>query len=211
MGGVTMQCDPDGTPTDPALRTCLKQLAQRGAKLAVQYTGAAVEIPRMGAEVAVAWVDIANIPALNAAGWLTDIGNGSFILSPTGRTIVRLMKAGPSPAEASAGGSPALPELAPRAAPESPLAWFRSRRHKDGSPLLCDEAFNAGERLNEDFNRAQMMPRTTVNWEAVSRTDDESRGMAGIARERGGGASAAQERVRRALAAVPPEFAGLLM
>lgn len=217
MGPLIVDRDADGLPAVPAIRTCLRLLAQRGAKLTLLAAGAAVEIPRKGSDVAVAWIDVEHIPTLVAADWLIEISEGRFILSSSGRSIVRLMKAGPSPTEAGAGSSgappppPGTPTIAPPTAPDSPLAWLRARRQKDGTPLLSDEAFTAGERLAEDFYRAQLSPRVTVDWDAIARTGDERRGMAGIERERGCGVSAAQARVRRALAAVPPELSGLLM
>lgn len=215
MGGLIVTRDDDGLPQDPEIRASLKMLSQRGAKLVILSNGAAIEAPRKGADVAVAWVDATQIPALDAAGWLTCIGNCRFILSPAGRSIVRLMKAGPSPAEATNGPAsaplPPLPLVAARVAPESPLAWMRTHKDRNGKPLLNDEAFAAGERLRADFDAAQMLPRTTVDWEAIPRTGDERRGMAGVERERGGGAAAAQVRVRRALAALPPELVGIVM
>lgn len=222
MPGLTGADDPardsDGVPVDPALRACLRMLAQRGARLVVRGAGAVVEAPRKGGDVAIAWLEAAHAPTLTAVGWLTDIGDGRCVLSPAGRAIVRLMKAAPSPAAAGAGTTappPATAPLPPLASPrhdaDDPLAWLRARRTRTGGPYLTDEAFTAGERLREDFHRAQMMPRVTANWQAVERTADESRGLAQGARERGGGAVDAGERVRRALRAVPPELADLLI
>jgi len=217
MPGLVVRREADGTPSDPALRNCLRQLAQRGAKLMAQAQGATVEAPRKGVETAVSWIDIAMIPQLDATGWLTGIGDGRFILSPAGRTIVRLMKAAPSPAEATAGGAaaPNPPDATaatstPRTEPDHPLAWLRTHRRKDGTAYLSDQTFEAGERLRDDFHRAAMMPRVTVDWEAIPRSRSEQRGMA-AARGGGGGNSEAQNRVRRALAAVPPELSGLLV
>jgi hypothetical protein len=67
----------------------------------------------------------------------------------------------------------------------------------------------AGERLRADFTRGQLMPRITANWS----------GVAGRRRGGGGGGMAemsdaivaARQRVERALVAVGPDFAGLLL
>ena len=73
--------------------------------------------------------------------------------------------------------------------------------------------FEAGERLRADFFFAQMTPRTTTNWSAVSsarrgrRYGASSHGVAEISDR----AAAARECVRRALAAVGPELSGVLI
>jgi hypothetical protein len=90
---------------------------------------------------------------------------------------------------------------------ESPLAWLARRRGRDGRPLIEAHQFQAGERLRADFTRANLMPRTTSNWESPISSD--SRG------DRAGGFTetmiASRQRVRQALDAVGPEFSGLLM
>ncbi|MCK0196377.1 DUF6456 domain-containing protein [Ancylobacter sp. 6x-1] len=90
---------------------------------------------------------------------------------------------------------------------ESPLTWFARRRGKDGRPLIAPHQLLAGERLRADFTRAQMMPRVTADWNA-----------SGVRGSRVPGALdpsetvlAAKQRVRNALGAVGPEFAGVLM
>jgi hypothetical protein len=90
---------------------------------------------------------------------------------------------------------------------ESPLAWLARRKGRDGVALIAPHQLQAGERLRADFTRAALMPRTTSNWDISA-----SRG-------RGGGAGmnmtegsvAARQRVRLALEAAGPEFAGLLL
>lgn len=91
---------------------------------------------------------------------------------------------------------------------ESPLVWLARRKGKDGRALIVPHQLQAGERLRSDFTSAQMMPRTTANWDlSVSRERCTS----------GGGLSfseasiAARQRVRHALDAVGPEFSGLLL
>jgi hypothetical protein len=92
---------------------------------------------------------------------------------------------------------------------ESPLAWLRRRRGKDGRPMIDAVEFGAGERLRNDYERGQLMPRVTANWDA------------GVPGNRGGGergipslteaALAARIRVERAVTAVGPDFGGLLV
>jgi Domain of unknown function (DUF6456) len=216
MSALVVRRDADGLPADPAVRTCLRMLAQRGARLVMFANGAAVQAMRRGAVQSTAWIEATAVPAFDAAGWLTDIGDGRYILSPMGRNLVRLMKAAPAPAAGIAAAAPDVRPTAgttmrPTRAADGALAWLRAHRDKDGKPYLSPQAFAAAERLRETFHRAGMNPRVTLNWSAVARSRDESRGMAGSAREVSDGTASAQDRVRRALAAVPPELVGLVL
>jgi hypothetical protein len=92
---------------------------------------------------------------------------------------------------------------------ESPLTWLARRKGRNGAALIDAVQLEAGERLRADFTRAQLMPRTTSNWNAA---------VASGRRSAGGGAAvmtdtmvAARQRVRHALDAAGPEFAGLLL
>ncbi|SHE63136.1 hypothetical protein SAMN02745157_0593 [Kaistia soli DSM 19436] len=95
---------------------------------------------------------------------------------------------------------------------ESPLGWLRTRKGRDGQPLIDDAAFAAGERLRADFTRGQMMPGITASW---SPTSGASRGRGGG--QMGGMADvteaglAARMRVERALRAVGPELSGVVL
>jgi hypothetical protein len=91
---------------------------------------------------------------------------------------------------------------------ESPLSWLARRKGRDGAAMIDAEQFAAGERLRADFTLGQLMPRTTSNWSAAVASG----------RRAGGGAAAmtdavvaARQRVRHAIEAVGPEFAGLLL
>ncbi len=44
---------------------------------------------------------------------------------------------------------------------ESPLSWLHARGHIDG------RQFDAGERLRSDYERAQLAPSITMNWNPV--------------------------------------------
>lgn len=44
---------------------------------------------------------------------------------------------------------------------ESPLTWLHARGHLD------DRQFAAGERLRTDWERAQLSPKVTMNWDPV--------------------------------------------
>lgn len=202
---------PDGTPADPAVRSCLLHLAQRQSHLVAAAGGALIERVHHGAGVTVGLIDADRLAAITAAGWI----DGAR-LSASGRAVVRLMKAAPAPADARGAEGPrargdAVASPAIDTTADSPLAWLRARRNRDGSPVLSDAAFAAGEQLRADFNRGHMSPRITANWEAIERTKDEARGAGARARSTGASTSDAAERVRRALATVPPELARLLV
>jgi hypothetical protein len=97
-------------------------------------------------------------------------------------------------------------------ADESPLAWLRRRRAKDGSALISDAQFEAGERLRTDFSFAQLSPRVTASWDvALSAASAGPRGASGGAGDIADNVLGARERVNRALSAVGPELAGILV
>lgn len=84
---------------------------------------------------------------------------------------------------------------------ESPLSALARRRDKDGTPFLGEDLVNAGERLREDFELAQMGGRNTKDWEgfmSAAVVGDASKD-AGEAR-----ASAARLRMSQALAELGP-------
>jgi hypothetical protein len=93
---------------------------------------------------------------------------------------------------------------------ESPLSRLRRQKGADGRPLIDDAAFAAGERLRSDFTRAQLVPRVTANWTAAVANGRRSGGAGGMA-ELTEAVIAARQRVEHALAAVGPEFSGVLL
>lgn len=94
---------------------------------------------------------------------------------------------------------------------ESPLAWLARRRDKDGRPILSEAEFNAGERLRADFWFAEMTPRVTANWSLLLATGGGRRGAPDHGPDMRDSVLAARERVRKALAAVGPDLAGVLI
>lgn len=92
---------------------------------------------------------------------------------------------------------------------ESPLAWLRSRKGKDGVDLIGDAEFLAGERLRRDYTLAGLMRRTTMNWEALGGPVERRRGVRGA--EIGDAAAAARGRVEAALRSVGPDLGAVLV
>mgnify|MGYP001233595767 CR=1 FL=1 len=93
-------------------------------------------------------------------------------------------------------------------AAESPLAWLARRKRRDGRALIEPAQLQAGERLRADFTYAQMGPRVTSSWDFSAVC---GRSASAGPREIADRAVAARQRVTRALDAVGPEFAGLLL
>ncbi|MBI4276027.1 MAG: DNA replication protein [Rhizobiales bacterium] len=91
---------------------------------------------------------------------------------------------------------------------ESPLAWLARRKGRDGRALIEPHQLQAGERLRFEFTRAQMMPRTTSNWDAPVTGECRGGNLPSTFTE---AAIGARQSIRSTLDAVGPEFAGLLL
>lgn len=83
---------------------------------------------------------------------------------------------------------------------ESPLGWLARRKGADGAPLLSPEEVEAGERLREDYEMAQMGPRIAQDW----RNFLAPSGGAPQGRSPGEGPLFARERVATALKVLGP-------
>jgi hypothetical protein len=90
---------------------------------------------------------------------------------------------------------------------ESPLSVLGRKRDKDGTAYLTPELIEAGERLREDFELAQMAPRVTQNWDRFL-TAGASRGVS--AREGAEGPQDARVRVAKAMQALGPGLSDIV-
>jgi hypothetical protein len=113
-----------------------------------------------------------------------------------------------APRAATRAPSPLTPAVDPL---ESPLAWLRRRKDKDGNPMISAAEFEAGERLRADFTFGQLMPSVTARWSPVGAGDGRPRSAGNSAADLTDNALAARERVHRALDAVGPELSGILV
>ena len=86
---------------------------------------------------------------------------------------------------------------------ESPLSVLGRKRDKDGTAYLTPWLLEAGERLREDFELAQMGPRVTQSWERFL-TAGAAGGVAGGGRGPAEGPGDARVRVAKALEALGP-------
>lgn len=94
---------------------------------------------------------------------------------------------------------------------ESPLGWLRTRKDRNGTPLISDQQFEAGERLRADYWFAQLSPRVTANWSALVPSDRTRRAAPSNSASLRDDVIAAKNRIGRALDAVGPELSGVLI
>ena len=161
------------------------------------------------------------VKAFYSAEWIFKSEDGSFVLSPTGRSWLARQLGGAdgfrrqhqmTKREAVKTPNGITLELE-RDLSESPLAWLRSRKDKAGRSHISDEQFRAGERLRADFTRAQMNPKVTATWSAGTASGGRKRhgARANAAMEMSDTALAAREKFYRALDTTGPELAGILV
>jgi hypothetical protein len=93
---------------------------------------------------------------------------------------------------------------------ESPLAALSRRKGSDGKPFLAADLIQAGERLREDFERAQMGPRVGQNWERFLTAGAHGGGFSGDS-GLAEGPRAARERVSEAMEALGPGLSDVVM
>ena len=149
---------------------------------------------------------------------LVDRREGHLVLTGLGASALRRHLAGADgfaaqhqarePVEFDDGGGGRVTVI--RNADESPLSRLRRARGRDGVPLIGAAEFAAGERLRADFTRGRLMPRITSSWSAEPAARRRGAGGGGMA-EMSDAIVAARQRVERALGAVGPDFAGLLL
>jgi hypothetical protein len=89
---------------------------------------------------------------------------------------------------------------------ESPLTTLARKKDKDGRAFLGSDLIEAGDRLREDFELAQMGPRVGQNWERF--LTGGQRGSFGSSEA---GSDAAQDRLHKALAALGPGLSDIAM
>jgi len=91
---------------------------------------------------------------------------------------------------------------------DSPLVALARRRDRDGSRFLSPDLVRAGERLREDFELAQMVPRVTQNWDVFLSHVDQSDRSPFLG---GYGAEAARARVMSALRELGPGLGDVVL
>jgi Domain of unknown function (DUF6456) len=195
---------------EPGARLMRRGDAKGGFGLCVPKNGYAKPVLHLAAPVVEALIAEALIEpdATDPAG---------LVITPEGVCFVKRAEAAASPFEAQhrapgaryigepdgRGGAVYAVNLA-----ESPLTWLASRKGSDGRPFLSPPQLLAGERLREDYTRAGLMARVTVDWE---------RPLSGGARGTDRGLTmsesvlAARQRLNAALIAAGDEFEDILI
>jgi hypothetical protein len=143
---------------------------------------------------------------------------GELVLSEAGRARLRREEAATEPfREQHQLRSMAEREIAGTRRPvlvneaESPLGWLRSRKDRNGRPLISAPQYEAGERLRADYGFAHLSPRVTSNWSLLAPSARTRRAAPANAADLRDEVIAAKERVMRALMAVGPEVSGILV
>jgi hypothetical protein len=162
-------------------------------------------------------VPAATVRRLLARGAVEADSPGHLVLSDAGRMMVRRLLADPSDLrtqhqtrttrvleDGHGDRRPVSMDLG-----ESPLAWLRARKGKDGQPMVDAPSFEAGERLRADFTRGQLMPRVTANW-SLAGTGGRRSGAGGIG-DLTDAALSARLRVEKAVTALGPELSGTVL
>ena len=203
-------------------RRILRRLMEAGAVLAVAPELEKAVVVREspdGRSVRTAVVDRSVARAMALKEWIAcdrpETRIARYTITPAGRSALkRLMReealrSGEAPGIDGADGAwdervvdeGGQPRAVRFNVSESPLAVLARRRDPGGQPFLGPDLVTAGERLREDFELAQMAPRTTQNWERFL-TAGVQEGTA-----RGGpadGPAGARKRVQDALAELGP-------
>lgn len=95
-------------------------------------------------------------------------------------------------------------------AEESPLDWLRRRKDRQGQALVDDAGYEAGERLRRDLTLSGILPGMTARWDGLVVDRSRSGGSCDPAYA-ADAALAARQRVTKALDAVGPDIADLLI
>ncbi|WP_290747793.1 DUF6456 domain-containing protein [Amaricoccus sp.] len=91
---------------------------------------------------------------------------------------------------------------------ESPLSVLGRKRDKDGVAYLAADLIEAGERLREDFELAQMGPRVAQNWDRFLTAG--GRGQLQAGRGQAEGPQDARVRVAKAMEALGPGLSDIV-
>ena len=221
--------DKPGMPDDETMtreaRRILRRLCETGAVLAIaaeMEKAVVVRDSAGGSTTRTAVVDRPVAQAMALKGWIATTGSGRisrYYITAAGRTALeQLMRQAPAKhgfAEAQTPFERAddADDDGPNARrsrynlAESPLAALARRREKDGTPFLTDRMVQAGERLREDFELAQMGERTTQDWNRFLAPS----GTTGAAVFAGSAPAAARARLASALDDLGPGLSDVVL
>jgi hypothetical protein len=194
--------------TERKARMLLRRLSV-GGRLQADETGATWRCIAGSRETG---ADAAAVKHLLRAGFIEERAKDVLVLSPAGRRELA-ERDGASDAYRRqhqhlgtklVEGERVAVDLA-----ESPIAWLRTRKDRDGKPMITEEQYLAGLKLQADHTRGHLSPRITTNWD-VSRAHLPASGRSG-GLSLGEQALAARQRYHCALDAVGPELSRILV
>nr|WP_246206358.1 DUF6456 domain-containing protein [Propylenella binzhouense] len=197
------------------MREALALFAARPDRLIERTADGGIELARAD-RPGVLRLSGALVRSLLARGVLAAERDGRLRPQPEAASLLARMTPGPDPYRAqhatlvAAGGENGgdRPPIL-RNADESPVATLAQKR-AGRPPYLGSAAVAAAERLRADFERAQLQPRMTASWSATVTSGRRTGGRGGTA-DLTDASLAARIRVDEAVAAVGPEFAGVLL
>lgn len=180
-------------------------LMRRGARLHPTALGADIRIagsaPRSLGHVARSVVDELDRLALIAP----PAADGSRSITDAGRRCARSYRDG------SGATSRSLTRAAVQPGSDNPLVWLAQRKDPEGRPLIGAPELAAGVRLAEEWRRSHLEARVTADWSGLAVVRQGGRGPGHHPLEYAESAVAARDRVMRALDAVGPELAPILV
>ncbi|TWG65289.1 DUF6456 domain-containing protein [Aminobacter sp. J44] len=94
---------------------------------------------------------------------------------------------------------------------ESPLDLLWRRRDRNGRRFLDEREYRAGERLRKDYTYGRIIPRLGINWGSLGGASGASGQWRNGGEDLSMRALAARQRVEKAIEAVGPELAGVLI
>jgi hypothetical protein len=214
-----MQMQAPKTTLETTVNELLLQLGRPGARLRIAPGGLLFERPASKTRAAVA-ADV--IAAATSAGYLTAKTQAgqttSIVLSEAGRDYLRQLLMSGTTRDRSAGPKGARGRLATlhvasgrEPARRSVVEQLAQRRDPRGAPLLEPVHVAAALRFAADFQASGLQPRVTARWSADAIPERRRRGAPGAGIEVAAAVSAAQERVRTALAALGGTLADLVL
>jgi hypothetical protein len=174
----------------------------------------------------VAHVEAVPVSAMLRAGWLKREPLGRLVISVTGcewlqarglKPRAQLQSAVSSKRKVRSRSTRIKSAILDQQTPivndaESPLAWLASRKGPDGTPLLTQQMFDAGEKLRSDFEFGQMGARVTASWDGSILSGARGRsGLPGQNMTQSEAALCARQRVWAALQGVGPGLSSILL
>ena len=165
---VSNRATPDEQPKQAEIIAVLRRLAAPGSVLAVAHDMEnAVVVTLAGPQTGRHIVPrhVAQMMALN--DWIACDTPGRVMryqITSAGRAVLTRSALH---SDATSGDDSASAARRNRyGGPETPLMALSRRKDKNGKMFLAPDLVSAGERLREDFELAQIGPRTTQNWDS---------------------------------------------